>query len=67
MTELEEAADLLAKTFWRLSSYGYIQTFNEEEEGRCKHWERIGLQAMEDIKRLVPPEPSNDPPPKNHP
>lgn len=54
MTELEEAANTLAGVFWRLERYGYIQTFDEAEEGQCAHWKAIGHEAMEEVRRLLP-------------
>ena len=51
--ELAEAAALLAGAVWRLSEYGYIQTFDESEEGQCAHWRDIAADAVTEIRRLL--------------
>lgn len=51
--ELAEAADLLAGVVWRLGEYGYIQTFDESEQGQCDHWRDIASDAVAEVRRLL--------------
>lgn len=52
---LAEAAALLAGAVWRMNKYGYIQTFDESEEGQCNHWRDIAVDAVEKIRGLLAP------------
>lgn len=52
MTELEQAANDLAKAYWLLNKAGFIRGFDEDESlQECEHLQGIANAAMETIKR----------------
>ena len=49
---LEEEAVTLAKAVLLLDKYGFIQTYDEEEEGQCAHFREIAMRAARNIQQL---------------
>lgn len=50
---MEEEAIKLSKAVILLAKYGYIQTYDQEEESQCEHFREIALKAARNIQQLA--------------